>query len=858
MMDKKFTKYFSLGLFTLVGLSILSYYNFLLFHTIAEIFSIVIAGCVFIISWNSRRNVEGSAIPLLGIAFLSVAVLDGLHTLSYKGMPFFPEYDANLPTQLWIATRYLEAISLLAFSLLMGRRFSLRLTFLGYAALTATIIILAFSRNFPDCYIEGQGLTAFKICSEYLISFILIGTMAVVYKTREQWDKLIYRLIMFSLTFTILAELAFTFYVDVYDLSNLLGHYFKIISFYLIYKAVVVTGISNPQSILFRRLRESEDRYDSLTKNIQGIAFRGDLDFNLIYIRGQVEKITGYTPDEFEEKRISWKQVMHPDDMKKMRESGAQKDLLTVSGHSINREYRILRKDGQIRWLNETIHNVPDSRGKPVYVEGIMLDITEKKQAEETIARQANILNSLLNAIQESALLVDRDETILHANSTLANRWQMPTKKLIGRKLTDTIPSKATRKKVDMVRQVLTTGNNMQFEETTPEHSMEHRFYPVKDSRSGEVSGVTILGFDITERKRRELELNKLLLSVENSPMSIVITDTEGIIEYVNPAFCAITGYSRDEALGENPRILKSGEHDEQFYQDMWKTIRSGNTWRGEIHNRKKNGDLYWEQAAIAPVQDEKGNIKNYVAVKEDITQKKDLERLKSDVNRIMRHDLKSPLNGIIGLPQIMEQDDNLTEEQVDILRNIEQTGRKMLNMINLSLDMFKMEMGNYEYHPVQVDVLAVLREIIADNQSRIHASGLTVTILIDNNPAGAKDKFLLWSEERLLYNLLSNLFLNAVEASPSNSEISMEINNLDPIILTISNSGAVPPDIKNNFFDKYITHGKKAGTGLGTYSAKLIAHTMHYDIDLQTSEKEDVTSLKIYIPKEKPEWDAG
>ena len=858
MMNKKFTKYFSLGLFTLVGLSILSYYNFLLFHTIAEIFSIVIAGCVFIISWNSRRNVEGSAIPLLGIAFLSVAVLDGLHTLSYKGMPFFPEYDANLPTQLWIATRYLEAISLLAFSLLMGRRFSLRLTFLGYAALTATIIILVFSRNFPDCYIEGQGLTAFKICSEYLISFILICTMAVVYKTREQWDKLIYRLIMFSLTFTILAELAFTFYVGVYDLSNLLGHYFKIISFYLIYKAVVVTGISNPQSILFRRLRESEDRYDSLTKNIQGIAFRGDLDFNLIYIRGQVKKITGYTPNEFEEKQISWKQVLHPDDMKKMRESRAQKDLLTVSGYSINREYRILRKDGQIRWLNETIHNVPDSRGKPLYVEGIMLDITEKKQAEETIARQANILNSLLNAIQESALLVDRDETILHANSTLANRWQMPTKKLIGRKLTDTIPDKATRKKVDMVHQVLTTGNNMQFEETTPEQSMEHRFYPVKDSRNGEISGVTILGFDITERKRRELELNKLLLSVENSPMSIVITDTEGRIEYVNPAFCAITGYSREEALGENPRILKSGEHDEQFYQDMWKTIRSGNTWRGEIHNRKKNGDLYWEQAAIAPVQDEKGNIKNYVAVKEDITQKKDLERLKSDVNRIMRHDLKSPLNGIIGLPQIMEQDDNLTEEQVDILRNIEQTGRKMLNMINLSLDMFKMEMGNYEYYPVQVDVLAVLREIIADNQSRIHASGLTVTILIDNNPAGAKDKFLIWSEERLLYNLLSNLFLNAVEASPSNSGISMEINDLDPTILTISNSGAVPPDIRNNFFDKYITHGKKAGTGLGTYSAKLIAQTMHYDIDLQTSEKEDVTSLKIYIPREKPEWDAG
>lgn len=292
-------QYIGLALLVLAGLEILSAYDFLLFHTVAEIFSIVIAGCVFIISWNSRDNVDSSAIPLLGVAFLSIAVLDGLHTLSYAGMPFFPQYGADLPTQLWIATRYLEALSLLAFTLLMGKTFSLRFTIPGYTAITAAIIILVFTQIFPACYIPEKGLTAFKIVSEYLISLILLGAMVVMYKRRKLWDGLVYRLIMFSLVSTILAELAFTFYVSVYGLSNLIGHYFKIVSFYLIYRAVVATGISQPQDLLFHRLKESEDRYNSLTRNLHGIIFRGSLDFGLIYIRGRVQKITGYEQDEF-------------------------------------------------------------------------------------------------------------------------------------------------------------------------------------------------------------------------------------------------------------------------------------------------------------------------------------------------------------------------------------------------------------------------------------------------------------------------------------------------------------------------------------------------------------------------------
>jgi PAS domain S-box-containing protein len=853
-----YVQYIGPALLVLAGLEILSAYDYLLFHTIAEIFSIVIAGCVFIISWNSRDNVDSSAIPLLGAAFLSIAVLDGLHALSYAGMPFFPQYGADLPTQLWIATRYLESFSLLAFTLLMGKRFSLRFTIPGYAAITVGIIVLVFTRIFPECYIPEKGLTGFKVAREYLISLLLLAAMAVIYKRRKIWDRLVYRLIMFSLVSTILAELAFTFYVSVYGLSNLIGHYFKIVSFYLIYRAVVTTGISQPQNLLFHRLKESEDRYNSLTRNLQGIIFRGNLDFGLIFIRGQVRKITGYEQEEFTAGRLTWKQVMHPDDLAEMIQSEEQKKLLTRTGYSLNREYRIYRKDGAMRWLSETIHNAPDSSGYPAYVEGVLLDITGKKRAEEAAARQANLLSSLLNAIQESAVLLDKNGRVLHANSTLCERWDVSADEVIGREFTAFLPDEAAAKRRETVSRVLNSGESAGFEETLSGRSMEHRFYPVKDSRTGETAGVTVLGVDITERKQRELELNKLRLSMENSPMSIVITDTQGTIEYVNPAFSSITGYTREEALGQNPRILKSGRHEDDFYREMWETVSSGKTWRGEIQNRKKNDQLYWEQAAIAPVTDEKNNVTNYVAVKEDITQKKNLERLKEDVERIMRHDLKSPLNGIIGLPRILEAEGNLTEEQVELVRSMEQSGRKMLNMINLSLDMFKMEMGSYVYQPQEVDVLAVIREIISDNKSRTAAADLKTRVFVDHGPPQANDGFVLFSEERLLYNMLSNLYLNAVEASPPNAEITLEITDSDPAVLTVSNSGTVPPDIRDIFFDKYITRGKRAGTGLGTYSAMLIAHTMGYDIDMHTSDVEETTRIMIYIPREKPEWDAG
>jgi PAS domain S-box-containing protein len=129
--------------------------------------------------------------------------------------------------------------------------------------------------------------------------------------------------------------------------------------------------------------------------------------------------------------------------------------------------------------------------------------------------------------------------------------------------------------------------------------------------------------FDITERKRMEGRLRTLQRAVEQSPSVVVITGIDGCIEYINPKFSGLTGYSEDEAMGENPRILKSGEHSAKFYEELWETITAGDEWRGEFRNRRKNGELYWESASISPVKDAQGNIKHFIKLSEDITEKK-------------------------------------------------------------------------------------------------------------------------------------------------------------------------------------------------------------------------------------------
>ncbi len=249
-----------LWLFLFLGLYLTSLYSYLLFHSIAEIFSVIIAGAVFALAWNSRRIIANNYLLFLGIALLFVAFLDLVHTLAYKGMGVFPGYGANLPTQLWIAARFLQSLSLLAAPLFLNRRLRPGIVFGGYFLLSAFLLLSIFHGHiFPDCFVEGQGLTAFKKHSEYLISFILLAAMGFLLQKRQEFDPGVLRLLLWAILLSIGAELAFTFYVSVYGLSNLIGHLFKILAFYCIYKAIIETGLVKPFNLLFRDLKLREE-----------------------------------------------------------------------------------------------------------------------------------------------------------------------------------------------------------------------------------------------------------------------------------------------------------------------------------------------------------------------------------------------------------------------------------------------------------------------------------------------------------------------------------------------------------------------------------------------------------------------
>ncbi|TFG11572.1 GHKL domain-containing protein [Candidatus Thorarchaeota archaeon] len=239
-------------------LSLTINYSYLLFHSLVEIYSIIIAFSLFIIIWNTQNLSENNIFQLLGIAYFFVAVVDLLHTLSYSGMGVFPGFGADLPTQLWVIGRYLESFSLLTIPLLAKRGISRNRYFLTYSSITALLLVSVFAGLFPPAYVEGSGLTLFKILSEFVIIFILALASYVYSRANHALPKDAKIYLIAAIFVTIAAEAAFTLYVDVYGFANMIGHYLKLLSFYLVYEGTVSYALTKPVSALFSDLKNSE------------------------------------------------------------------------------------------------------------------------------------------------------------------------------------------------------------------------------------------------------------------------------------------------------------------------------------------------------------------------------------------------------------------------------------------------------------------------------------------------------------------------------------------------------------------------------------------------------------------------
>jgi signal transduction histidine kinase len=225
-----------------------------------------------------------------------------------------------------------------------------------------------------------------------------------------------------------------------------------------------------------------------------------------------------------------------------------------------------------------------------------------------------------------------------------------------------------------------------------------------------------------------------------------------------------------------------------------------------------------------------------------------ELARLREDVDNITRHDMKGPLAGVIGLVQALIDDDSTFHKQVVQLRTIEDTALQVLNMINLSSELFKIETGRYRLDAKPVAIGDILRRIVELTRSTFAEKHLVIAIDTDM-PVGDEIPQAL-GDATFCYSIFQNLIKNACEAAPEKGRVSVTLKAQTPLQIIIQNNGAVPAEIRGRFFDKFVTHGKEGGTGIGTYSAKLLAQAQNGTVAMAVSDQENLTIITVTLPR--------
>jgi diguanylate cyclase (GGDEF)-like protein len=273
------TGYFTLpkyrtAIFLVLALPLLyfiSRYNYLLFHSLADGVSIVIATCVFTIIWNGRRIVDNDYFLYVGIAFLFFAFWDLMHLLGNKNMGVFPKYG-NLGPALYIVSRYILSISLIIAPLFINRKLNTTLMYAAYSLVTLLVLLSIFYwQIFPVCIVEGVGLTTFKVVSDYIICLILLGAIGLLLINRQSFDSRVLWIIVSSIILSVATGLAFTLYADPFGIMNAIGHFFQIASFYLIYHAFIETSLTKPQDILYQKLKQNEEKLAENLKQLSDV-----------------------------------------------------------------------------------------------------------------------------------------------------------------------------------------------------------------------------------------------------------------------------------------------------------------------------------------------------------------------------------------------------------------------------------------------------------------------------------------------------------------------------------------------------------------------------------------------------------
>ncbi|MCE0499231.1 MAG: PAS domain S-box protein [Methylacidiphilales bacterium] len=541
----------------------------------------------------------------------------------------------------------------------------------------------------------------------------------------------------------------------------------------------------------------------------------------------------------------------------------AQVEQLKKAGHALV-EHLHRRKDGTT-FLGEV--NLSFVSLDREYLVVNIRDITERKQAELALVRSESrhrlLFENMLEGYAYCRIIYEqgqaRDFVYLEVNDAFGALTGL--KNVVGKKASEVIPGirESNPQLFEVYGRVALTGEPERYETFVQPLSI---WFSIS-VYSHEKEHFTAVFENVTERKRVEAQLRLQSSALEAAANSIVITDSKGIVEWANAAFTTSTGYSVPEAIGKNPRLLKSGKQDEKFYQNLWKTISSGKVWHGEVINRRKDGTLYNEEMTITPIRNPAGEIEHFIAVKQDITERKKSEAQFLRAQRMesvgvlaggIAHDLNNILAPIVMSIDVLKL--TTTDPQAKlVLESIDVSAKRGADIVRQVLSFARGEQGErVEIQPKHL--LKDLEKMIKD----------TFPKDIRLQFSFPKDTWTVLGDPTQVHQVLLNLCVNARDAMPQGGSLTVGIENcvLDEqyaamnkqakpgryVNITVADSGTgMPPDILDNIFEPFFTTKEPGkGTGLGLSTVMSIVKN-HDGIINVYSEPGKGTTFKVYLP---------
>ncbi|MCA1960813.1 MAG: PAS domain S-box protein [Desulfomonile sp.] len=608
-----------------------------------------------------------------------------------------------------------------------------------------------------------------------------------------------------------------------------------------------------------KALQGSEEKYRLVVENAkEGIIIAQDGMHR--FVNPRIVELFGYSEEELLSRPFL--NFIHPDDREGMRERHAKR----LRGETIPQRYafRIVTKNGEVKWVE--IESVLVSwEGRPAALV-FMTEITERLRMEQALKESEEWYRGL---VEESfdGIFVQKGTEIVFANSRLCKMLGYNAGELEGQD--HTVVYHPDYRKITRERALA----RMRGEEVISQYEVKLQ-RKNGSSFDGEISakaitvkggpGVHVWVRDISQRKRSEEVQRRLATAVEQAAEAIVVTDTEGIIQYVNPACEKITGYTREEAVGQNPRILKSGQHDRMFYKNMWDTIKRGEVWTGRFINKRKDGSLYQEDATISPVRDSAGNLVNFVAVKRDITEHLELSRQLLQAQKMeavgtlaggIAHDFNNLLQVVLGYSELLLTDRRMDPHFIDDLARINRAARTGSDLVRQLLAFSRKSETNPR--PLNLNHrIEQVRKLLERTLPKM----VEIEVLLK------RDLSPIHADPTQVEQILMDLAINARDAMPDGGKLVIETDevtldeeycrtHLGPkpgrfVVLQVSDTGkGMDAETLEHIFEPfYTTKGPGEGTGLGLAMVYGIVQ-QHEGFIRCYSEPGKGTSFKLYWP---------